>query len=335
MKKYGLIVLALALLASLCGCSTGEGEASASPEPAATGPLGVPIEGENISFEFGKGPWPRPSGVMPSQMLVRVLEEDHYIGYAVVSVNWGRDSGEITISRSFPKVDGAYQNITERELNAAATAAMEEYQARRKEANSAPAASSDPEEPFGLRIGEGKTRFEVRLLETVHSSGRFMEVRFLEEGHYVGHTLVRGDFGGLESLRSGDIVMCQEFPKVDGEYQDITEEWLDGEIEAALKAYCDEYDSVESKHIYPPVICWDGKLYAYLGASIKKVSIIGPVLGQVTSVVEETELPQEDGQANSSMYEGGVYFAKCGDGLSALVDGKWLWLPYWGSRREE
>lgn len=79
----------------------------------------------------------------------------------------------------------------------------------------------------------------------------------------------------------------------------------------------------------PSCIYWEGTLYTYQGKLVDDITTIGPILGKVTSVIDNGYAPQENGQANSPIFEGTVYFAKCGEGLAALVNDEWLWLPIW------
>lgn len=233
MKKCGFIVLALALLASLCGCTAGEGEASQAPE----GLWGIPIDGETVNFEVNYV----FSDTGYAFLAVRFLEEEHYIGCALIliddhsgSVHFTSRRGTVIMSEYFPEIDGEYKDITREELDAAVTVAMEEYEARI--GVSGPDSSPAPEEPDE---GENIT-FEIWYADTARPSTvrpELMEVRLREGERYAGYALIMLGLPDRHGNYGGEIIMSKELPKVDGEYQDITEEELDAAIAAAVEEY--------------------------------------------------------------------------------------------------
>ena len=71
----------------------------------------------------------------------------------------------------------------------------------------------------------------------------------------------------------------------------------------------------------PPSVCWDGQVYAYRGEKLNDEHAAAEVLGNITSVVDLSRMPQNDGEANWPVI--GAEVGRIGDELAIYTYSAW------------
>ena len=71
----------------------------------------------------------------------------------------------------------------------------------------------------------------------------------------------------------------------------------------------------------PPSVRWDGRVYAYRGEKLNDEYAAAEVLGNITSVVDLSRMPQNDGEANWPVI--GAEVGKIGDELAIYTYSAW------------
>lgn len=71
----------------------------------------------------------------------------------------------------------------------------------------------------------------------------------------------------------------------------------------------------------PPSVRWDGQVYAYRSEKLSDEHAAAEVLGNITSVVDLSRMPQNDGEANWPAV--GAEIGKIGDELAIYTYSAW------------
>lgn len=71
----------------------------------------------------------------------------------------------------------------------------------------------------------------------------------------------------------------------------------------------------------PPSVRWDGQVYAYRGEKLNDEHTAAEVLGNITSVVDLSRMPQNDGEANWPA--AGAEVGRIGDELAIYTYSAW------------
>lgn len=71
----------------------------------------------------------------------------------------------------------------------------------------------------------------------------------------------------------------------------------------------------------PPSVRWDGQVYAYRSEKLSDEHAAAEVLGNITSVVDLSRMPQNDGEANWPA--AGAEIGKIGDETAIYVYSAW------------
>ena len=71
----------------------------------------------------------------------------------------------------------------------------------------------------------------------------------------------------------------------------------------------------------PPSVRWDGQVYAYRGEKLNDAHAAAEAQGHITSVVDLSRMPQNDGEAN--WHHVGAEIGKIGDETAIYVYSAW------------